>query len=158
MNGSPASGPGPLRPGRRFAIAMGLVLILCLIGVAVVMAAGRGGSCDQSEPPSQACEGCQPCELWRPDQDRPDPHASSCGSYGPAGPITREQAIEIATRLSAVNGPIMPRATGGYDERFGRWVWHVSWAYSAGPTSGEFCEVVIDSNTGRILDHACVHA
>jgi hypothetical protein len=157
-NGSPASGAGPLRPGKRFAIAMGLVVVLCLVGAAAVMAAGRRGSCYQSQPPSQVCEGCQPCGLWGADQDRPDPHASSCGSYGPAGPITRQQAIEIATGLSAFNGQIVPSTTAGYDERFGRWVWHVSWAYSAGPTSGESCDVVVDYNTGRILDRACAHA
>jgi len=74
----------------------------------------------------------------------------------PSGGITIEKAIDIATRTSAANGDVSAAASPGYDERLGRWVWRVHWAYSAGPTSGEFCDIWVDMYTGEILDRECV--
>ena len=72
--------------------------------------------------------------------------------------ITRERAIEIATGVSAVNGSISPVAYSGFDTSRFRFVWRVSWAYSAGPTSGEYCDVMVDYFTGEILDRSCVYS
>ena len=88
----------------------------------------------------------------------PSRHGTPSGPELPAGGITEAMAIEIATRTSAVNGEISPGASVRYDDRFTRWICPVSWSYSAGPTSGEFCQIVIDFVDGRILDRQCIYS
>jgi hypothetical protein len=83
---------------------------------------------------------------------------SSASSPTPRPTISSQQAIDIATRTSAANGEVSAVASPGYDERLGSWVWRVRWAYSAGPTSGEFCDVWVDLYTGEILDRQCVYS
>jgi len=40
----------------------------------------------------------------------------------------------------------------------GRWVWLVHWGYSAGPTSGKWCDIVVDLFSGEVLDKSCIYS
>jgi hypothetical protein len=89
---------------------------------------------------------------------KPGSSGTATGTQRPVFGITEAQAIEIATRTSIASGEVSAGASAGYNEKLGRWVWHVSWAYSAGPTSAEYCEILVDYQSGEILDRYCVVA
>jgi hypothetical protein len=89
---------------------------------------------------------------------KPGPSGTATGTERPAGGISEQRAIEIATATSHASGPVVAGASSMYDVRFGRWVWFVSWSYSAGPTSAEYCRILVDYQTGEILDRQCVVA
>ena len=92
---------------------------------------------------------------------RPGPLATATrtvtGSERPAGGITRERAIEIASGISAGQKPADFRASAEakFDPAYARWTWHVSWGIYASPTGSNGCDMVVDLLTGEILHRQC---
>ncbi len=76
----------------------------------------------------------------------------------PGNGISEARAIVIAMRQSAANGDIQPSARLEFDRNQERWVWHVSWAFSAGPTSGEYCDILVDYFSGEVVGRNCMYS
>jgi hypothetical protein len=115
-------------PGKRLAIvAIALLIPLAIGGILLIRAAG------------------EPARYGTPN-----------GTDLPAGGITREMAIDIATEGTQLPDGSFVSASAGFDTERGLWVWVVSYGYSAGPTSGSGASVVIDFFTGEVLDRQLV--
>jgi len=93
-----------------------------------------------------------------------DRYGTPAGTNPPAGGITSERAIEIASGTKSSQAPSDFRASAqaqfdwGYarwTRGFARWTWHVSWGVYAGPTGSTGCDMVLDFFTGEILDRQC---
>ena len=74
---------------------------------------------------------------------------------GPAGGISRAEAIRVATNAVHVAPDVAaaPYAGASLDPRYGRWVWGVSFTIDyQGPLAADGVQVTLDYFTGEILD------
>jgi hypothetical protein len=79
----------------------------------------------------------------------------------PPGGITAQMAIDIAMEGEEQHKDLAwARAVRDFPGAgiVGRWVWLVHWGYSAGPTSGKWCDIVVDLFSGEVLDKSCIYS